>query len=214
MHACQGRLHTCWRAYLGVPGSAGGRATPGGSGGCAASWSSLLAFPRPPVWAPPASIPPSLPCPAFILQAAVHALSHATCAHSHLCLFWGQMPLQYFYALFAGVHTLSKQPRTHHVLGYLPLAMGSIKVTGTQTNCVHPGVKRGTYVLSRPAFVLAPVAVESFPRLLAEDQSHLRSRAATACKASATTTRHPSARIVSCHPDHASKLSASGFIGP
>ena len=90
MLASQGRLHTCWRAYLGVPGSAGGRATPGGSGGCAASCSSpLLAFPRPPVWAPPASIPPSLPCPAFILQAAVHALSHATYAHPRLCLFWG-----------------------------------------------------------------------------------------------------------------------------
>ena len=64
-------------------------------------------------------------------------------------------------------------------------------------------------MLSRPAFVLAPVAVESFPRLLAEDQSHLSSRAATACKASAATTRHPRARVISCHPDYACKVSAS-----
>ena len=64
-------------------------------------------------------------------------------------------------------------------------------------------------MLSRPAFVLAPVAVESFPRLLAEDQSHLSSRAATACKARATTTRHPRARVISCHPNRAYKSSAS-----
>lgn len=29
------RMRTCWRAYAGVPGSAGALAIPGGSGGCA-----------------------------------------------------------------------------------------------------------------------------------------------------------------------------------
>lgn len=46
---------------------AGGRATPGGSGGCAIA-PSPAELPRPPVWAPPASIPASLPAPGFTLQ--------------------------------------------------------------------------------------------------------------------------------------------------
>lgn len=51
------------------------------------------------------------------------------------------------------------------------------------------------YTLSMPAFVLAPVAVESCPRLPADDQPHLSSLAASACEATASTRMHPSALI-------------------
>ena len=53
------------------------------------------------------------------------------------------------------------------------------------------------YVLSIPASVLAPVTVVSWPRLLADDQPHLSSLAASACEASASSSKHPGPRMLS-----------------
>ena len=45
-------------------------------------------------------------------------------------------------------------------------------------------------MLSSPAFVLAPVAVVSCPKLLAEDHPHFSCLAASACDASVSTSKH------------------------
>lgn len=50
-------------------------------------------------------------------------------------------------------------------------------------------------MLSSPAFVLAPVAVVSCPKLCAEDHPHLSCLAASACDASASTSKHLSPLI-------------------
>ena len=46
------------------------------------------------------------------------------------------------------------------------------------------------YVLSSPAFVLAPVAVVSCPKLLAEDQPNISCLAAIVCDTKASTSKH------------------------
>jgi len=60
---------------------------------------------------------------------------------------------------------------------------------------LHQCKRLGTYVLSIPAFVLAPVVVVNCPRLAADCQPHLSSLAANACETRPSTSKHPSPLI-------------------